>query len=195
MSLAKELGERDEGYSALSYIAERLAVEAGHPAGVDVRTLYDEADVRVNIKTDLERCKARNQELRKQNADLERARLDMLKRLRVHAVQLNDSSLRFFGLTGEQMMLVNEYAENLRDGRNQLPTPDRYVYRLVQPTRAILTWIIMQRYTGRRATAAQTRARRCPRPNCYISACQSPGPRHTTSGHRPKAGEDIGDCR
>jgi hypothetical protein len=48
---------------------------------------------------------------------LEEQRTKLLRQLRVHAEQMGDKALRHYGLSADQMVLVNEFAENLRNVR------------------------------------------------------------------------------
>lgn len=103
--------------------------------------------IRVAVDSALERLRASNAELQRQNDALEEQRTRLLHSLRVQAeqvcagedlvlngvrillsapLQTGSKSLKYFGLSAEQMMLVNEYAENIRDGRpDLLPVTDR----------------------------------------------------------------------
>lgn len=58
-----------------------------------------------------------NLELIRQNDALEEQRTKLLRQLRVHAEQMGDKALRHYGLSADQMVLVNEFAENLRNVR------------------------------------------------------------------------------
>jgi hypothetical protein len=50
----------------------------------------------------------------------------LLQSLRINAKQLGeDGELRFYGLGAENMVLVNEFAENLRDGKEEYPLDNK----------------------------------------------------------------------
>lgn len=70
-----------------------------------------------NAVAQVDRIKMDNAFLARRVEELEANRVELLRQLRVNAQQVGTDALRFFGLTGEQMTLVNEFAENLRDGR------------------------------------------------------------------------------
>lgn len=114
--IAVEIGTR---------LAERLGMRGTEGRPLDIFKLYPELEVRESIDSAVEKLKAVNSELQRQNDALEEQRIKLLRQARVHAEQLGDKSLRYFGLTPEQLMLVNEFAENLRDGRVELPVHDR----------------------------------------------------------------------
>jgi chromosome segregation ATPase len=123
--LTRTAGGQLDAYDILMEIARRLADRCGIPRTADVFRLYPELELRTSIESNVERLRAVNTELQRQNDALEEQRMKLLRQLRVHAEQLGDKSLRYFGLTAEQLMLVNEFAENLRDGRVELPVNDR----------------------------------------------------------------------
>jgi hypothetical protein len=102
-------------YDNLAEIAKRLAERCGLGREVNVFKIYPELDIKADIETSVERLKSANQELTRQNDALEEQRVRLLRQLRVHADQMGTKSLKYFGLTAEQMVLVNEFAENLRD--------------------------------------------------------------------------------
>jgi hypothetical protein len=108
-------------------VARRLAERAGMPRSVDVFKIFPELELRTGIETAGEKLRSINGELQRQNESLEEQRLKLLHQLRVHATNLGDTSLRYFGLSSEQLMIVNEFAESLRDGSAQLPVHDRTV--------------------------------------------------------------------
>lgn len=125
--LTATAGRQLDAYDVLMEIALRLSERAGLPRNADIFKLYPELDLRTAIESNLERLRSVNSELQRQNDSLEEQRMKLLRQLRVHAEQMGDKSLRYFGLSAEQLMLVNEFAENLRDGRVELPVNDRTV--------------------------------------------------------------------
>lgn len=97
-----------DSYDMLEEISRRLAREAGHapPAGtggvagdlLDVWSLYpDTAELRRAIQSTVDRVRAANSELSRQNDALEEQRARLLKQLRVHAENMGDKSLRYYG--------------------------------------------------------------------------------------------------
>ena len=116
-----------DAYDLLSEVARRLAIELGKGDNVDVLHLYPELEVRAGVSSNLERLRSLSHELQQQNDVLEEQRIKLLRQLRVHAEQIGSGSggLKYMGLSGEELMVVNEFAENLRDGKVTLPVSDR----------------------------------------------------------------------
>lgn len=106
-----------DAYDMLEEIARRLAAKSGYPEDVDIWTIYSDTDLKGTIQATVERLRSANIELMRQNDALESQRTKLLHQLRVHAEQMGEKSLKYYGLTAEQLMLVNEFAENLRDVR------------------------------------------------------------------------------
>lgn len=121
-----------DSYDLLEEIARRLAEKAGvislgsNPLDLDVWALFpDTAELKSAITSTVERIKSANNELTRQNDALEEQRLKLLRQLRVHAENMGGKSLKYYGLDANQLMLVNEFAENIRSGRTELPMNDR----------------------------------------------------------------------
>jgi chromosome segregation ATPase len=133
--LTRTAGAQMDAYDTLMEVARRLALEAGRGAVGDVFSLYPELPLRGAIESTAERLRSVNHELQRQNDALEEQRLRLLRQLRVHAEQVGThggegggGALRYFGLSEEQLFAVNEFAENLRDGkigRDAFPVNDR----------------------------------------------------------------------
>lgn len=106
-----------DSYDMLEEIARRLAREAGHAppaaAGVagdllDVWSLYpDTAELRRAIQSTVDRVRAANSELTRQNDALEEQRARLLKQLRVHAENMGDKSLRYYGKERASLLCSN----------------------------------------------------------------------------------------
>ena len=125
--LTRAAGAQLDAYDLLSEIARRLAKEAGKKLGPsgDIFALYPELELRRAVETEADRLRTLNAELMRQNDALEAERTMHLRQLRVHAEQMGGSALKYLGLTGEQLVLVNEFAENVRSGSVELPVTDR----------------------------------------------------------------------
>lgn len=139
--LTSTVAEQLDQYDKLEEICRRLCERAGLSADTDIWRLYSDSELRTTIQSTVERCvaprtrprtcasvdcraraprtfrrlRSANQELIRQNDALEEQRTRLLRQLRVHAEQMGDTALRYYGLTAEQMVLVNEFAENLRN--------------------------------------------------------------------------------
>jgi hypothetical protein len=126
-----------DSYDCLEEIARRLAERAGYARGTDVWTLYpDTAELKSAIASSVERMRSANVELSRQNDALEEQRAKLLRQLRVHAENTGDKALRYYGLAPEQLFLVNEFAENLRNGTVEIPVNDRTL-ELLETVRAL----------------------------------------------------------
>ena len=125
--LTRTAGNQLDAYDMAMEIARRLADRAGLPASTDVFKLYPELALRKGIESAVDRYRSLNQELQAQNDALEEQRTRLLRQLRVHAEQAGGKALQYYGLKPEQLMLVNEFAENLRNGSVDLPVNDRTI--------------------------------------------------------------------
>jgi chromosome segregation ATPase len=125
--LTRTAGNQLDAYDMAMEIARRLADRAGLPASTDVFKLYPELSLRKGIESAVDRYRSLNQELQAQNDALEEQRTRLLRQLRVHAEQAGGKALQYYGLKPEQLMLVNEFAENLRNGSVDLPVNDRTI--------------------------------------------------------------------
>lgn len=109
----------------LTEIARRLARETGkYPEDVDIFRVFNADELLAKHASLVEQYKMDNQTLEKQVEELQADRVRLMRELRVNARQLGEDGLFYFGLTGDQMRLVNEFAENLRHGRVDLPEKD-----------------------------------------------------------------------
>jgi chromosome segregation ATPase len=125
--LTRTAGNQLDAYDMAMEIARRLADRAGLPVSTDVFKLYPELTLRKGIESAVDRLRSVNQELQAQNDALEEQRTRLLRQLRVHAEQAGGKALQYYGLKPEQLMLVNEFAENLRNGSVELPVNDRTI--------------------------------------------------------------------
>lgn len=80
-----ELSNRTLDLNTLHEIAKRLAVEAGHPADVDLAKIYPELDIQRSIRGAVASWRARCEELEQQNEALEDERLSLLAKARERA--------------------------------------------------------------------------------------------------------------
>jgi hypothetical protein len=85
--LTRTAGAQMDSYDTLMEVARRLALEAGRGAG-DVFAFYPELPLRGAIESTVERMRALNHELQRQNDALEEQRVRLLRQLRVHAEQV-----------------------------------------------------------------------------------------------------------
>ncbi|KAA0150486.1 hypothetical protein FNF29_05289 [Cafeteria roenbergensis] len=122
--VSRKLEDGQSRFMTLVEISRLLAAEAGHGEGVDVFDIYPEHKIRMEYATAVDRVRLDNGFLARRVEELEAERVELLRQLRINAQQVGTDSLRYFGLTGDQMTLVNEFAENLREGTVALPERD-----------------------------------------------------------------------
>jgi len=121
----EELRERTDTVYTLTEIARRLARDTGkYPDDVNVFTIYDTGDLVAQHASLVEQYKADNAVLERQVEELQGERVRLMRELRVQARQTGEDGLFYFGLSSEQMRLVNEFAENLRNGKAVVPERD-----------------------------------------------------------------------
>lgn len=121
--LTRMTGGSLDNYDILMEITRRFMAQLGIPEDTDPFTLFDDVTIREGVQSTCDRLRALNRELTIQNDALEEQRLRLLRQLRVHAEQTG-GALKYYGLTSEQLAVVNEFAENLRDGRVEIPVTD-----------------------------------------------------------------------
>jgi chromosome segregation ATPase len=119
--LNEEGSMRMESYDKLFEANRKLKLKAGLPEDYEFPGL----EIDDGVKSSTERLAMLTKELEAQNEALETERLKHLMALRRQAVQLGDGKHfgHFAGLSAEQVFLVMEFAEQVRDGRNDLPSP------------------------------------------------------------------------
>ena len=116
-----ELSDRIASYEKLWETARRLKIDGG--LGEDYE--YDDLEIQEGMKGQSERYKALCKELEQQNDTLENERLRLLKALRLSAQQMGEKGMKFYGLSAQQIVQVNEFAEGMRDGTVELPLDDK----------------------------------------------------------------------
>ena len=121
----EDLKERTDTVYTLTEIARRLARETGkYPDDVNVFTIYDTGDLVAQHASLVEQYRMDNAVLERQVEELQAERVRLMREMRIQARQTGEDGLFYFGLTGDQMRLVNEFAENLRQGKAQVPERD-----------------------------------------------------------------------
>jgi Ca2+-binding EF-hand superfamily protein/chromosome segregation ATPase len=94
-------------------------------AGVPDNYGFKLDEVKLAEKQKLEEYKARIRRLEQEVEELEKERVDLRYRLRNASTLYGEKGLRFHDLTSEMMELVDQYAQNLREGKTDLPLTDR----------------------------------------------------------------------
>ncbi len=85
----------------------------------------DAEEVTAIIKLEEHGLRGQNKELSKQVEALEEERNALLQRLRKNAAMISEDGIRFLGLSSDQMVLLVEFANNLKEGRIDLPPDNR----------------------------------------------------------------------
>lgn len=113
------LGQKDDQINLLQKMCQFMT----ESLGPDYK--LDEEEVKEAIVIDENQLKSQINELTRQVGDLERDRLNLMRRLRENAAQISEKGMRFVGLKAEQIIQVTEFARNLKDGKVELPLNDR----------------------------------------------------------------------
>mmetsp|Transcript_25522 Transcript_25522/g.44493 ORF Transcript_25522/g.44493 Transcript_25522/m.44493 type:complete len:2210 (+) Transcript_25522:2881-9510(+) len=94
-------------------------------AGVPDNYGFKLDEVKLAEKQKIEEYRARIRRLEQEVEELEKERVDLRYRLRNASTLYGEKGLRFHNLTSEQMELVDQFAQNLREGKIDLPLTDR----------------------------------------------------------------------
>ena len=142
----------------LTEIARRLAQETGkYDENVDIFKIYDTNDLMAKHTSLVEQYKMDNELLEKQVADLQQQNTDLYRQLRVHARQTGEGGPRYYGLTGDQVWLVDEFAEKLRQGKEgELPERDES-YRLRKEVEQLREKLRQRESTSSTTTTSEPR--------------------------------------
>merc|ERR1711907_686760 len=92
----------------------RLKNELGFPRDFK----YDDLEIRQGIQTEIQRLSGLNIMWQQQNKDLEFERLRLLKALRTQAQMHSSKGHNAFGLNADQLLKLNEFAEQLKQGKD-----------------------------------------------------------------------------
>lgn len=125
--LRREFGDDDAvAVEKVASLSEKVKAEEARWSGdIDLAKLYPDMEIREAIQTAVARWKATAEELQRENEELESQRLSLLHERRVQAVQISEKALKFYGLSPTQLAKVTEFAENLRDGKVELPLDNK----------------------------------------------------------------------
>ena len=78
---------------------------------------YDDLEIRQGIQTEIQRLSGLNAMWQQQNKDLESERLRLLKALRTQAQMHSSKGQNAFGLNADQLLKLNEFADQLKHGK------------------------------------------------------------------------------
>jgi len=119
--LNQQLSDRISAHEKLYETCRRLKKKANLPESFQ----FDELELQEGMKGQTERLQALIKEMKSQNEALEDERLRLLEALRQNAVNFGEQGIKHLGLAAEQVVHVNKFVENLRDGRVELPLDDK----------------------------------------------------------------------
>jgi len=114
------LSERINAHEKLFETCSRLKKKAGVPESFE----FEGLELEQGMKGQSERLKGLIKELEEQNSNLEDERLRLLESLRKKGSLIGETGMKMYGISADQVVLVNEFIENLRDGRVTLPLND-----------------------------------------------------------------------
>jgi regulator of replication initiation timing len=102
---------------------ERLKTETGKPANF----AYPEYELKEEQKVGTARLEAELLVLEDQVNSLDLENMKLRKALRSSAGSFGEKGFKFAGMKPEQLVKVNEFAQNLRDGKVELPESDNSI--------------------------------------------------------------------
>ena len=100
---------------------ERLKKDCGK----DSEFMYPEYELQEELKGEKAMLKAQVAEMDEQINSLEEESVRLRKALKNQAGVIGEKGFKYAGMTAEQLMRVNEFANNLKDGIVELPITDR----------------------------------------------------------------------
>lgn len=118
--LNKELSDRLTAQEKLSETCRLLRKKAQLPDDFT----FPELELEEGMRGRAERFEALIAQLERENSDLEDERLRLLGELRLAMQNITEKGMKHMGLTGEQVVQVARFADNLREGRTELPLND-----------------------------------------------------------------------
>ena len=86
---------------------------------------FNESELKECLAMEESQLKSQISELNRQVEDLERDRINLMKRLRENIVQISEKGMRFVGLNTEQILQLTDFARSLKEGKVNLPLNDR----------------------------------------------------------------------
>lgn len=120
IKLRDQLNDQIEACGKLNAACQRLKQELGKPIDFE----FDDLELEDQMKGEAAAANAVIAQLEQQIDDLEEERVRLLHSLRNNAKLAASSGFKNFGLNPDQMILVNEFITNLKEGKADLrPTP------------------------------------------------------------------------
>lgn len=128
LSLKREVEKLTKDWNSLSNQMQDILSEnrvLREMAGVPENYGFNLQEIKLAERQKIEEYRGRIRRLEEEVEELEKERVDLRYKLRNLSTLYGEKGLRFHQLTAEQMRMVDEFAQNLRDGRIDLPLNDR----------------------------------------------------------------------
>ena len=119
--MTTKMGEALDANGVLYQAFDRLKMEAGKSSDF----MYDEYELKMDMLGDNAKLQAQVTELEDQVESLEEATIRLRQALKNQAGAVGEQGFKYAGLTADQLVKVNMFATNLRDGSIELPVDDR----------------------------------------------------------------------
>lgn len=119
--LMGKLGMVMDTNGVLTQAFDRLKKEAGKPDDF----AYSEYDLQGEVQSVNASMRAQLAQLEEQVQSLETENMRLRSTLKNHAGLIGEQGFKYAGMSADQLMHVNEFAANLRDGKLDLPLNDR----------------------------------------------------------------------
>lgn len=119
--LTAKLGAVLDANGMLVHSFDKLKIECGKPPSF----AYPEYQLSDDMKTENARLQSQMNEVEDQLGAIEQENTRLRKALKAQAGSVGEQGFKFAGLNADQLVKVNEFAGNLRDGKVELPVDDR----------------------------------------------------------------------
>ena len=119
--LSAQLSDTVESKSLLETAFYKLKIEAGKPEDFE----YSKQALQAEMRGETAKLRLQVHELEEQINSLEDDSVKLRKALKNQAATFGENGFKYAGMSPEQLLKVNEFASNLRDGRVELPLDNR----------------------------------------------------------------------
>ena len=119
--MTSKYGAAQDSVSVLKYAFDKLKKEAGKPSNF----MYPEVELEQEMYGENARLQSQLLEAEDQIGTLELENTRVRKAMKNQAGVIGEQGFRFQGMGSDMLLLVNEFATNLREGKVDLPLNDR----------------------------------------------------------------------
>ena len=119
--MTSKYGAAQDSLSVLKYAFDKLKKEAGKPSNF----MYPEVEVEQEMYGENARLQSQLLEAEDQIGTLELENTRVRKAMKNQAGVIGEQGFKFQGMGSDMLLLVNEFATNLREGKVDLPLNDR----------------------------------------------------------------------